>query len=115
MAYALDILKKVPSRCTKWSLVYDLAKRAVHLRTSENLLLRSFAMKDFPFVCSGPRLWGDIHSVLVREDFRPYSPEENAALVEKVWTQVDFLRALPPEARKLYAKYADKEPSCQNK
>jgi penicillin V acylase-like amidase (Ntn superfamily) len=115
VAYSLDILKKVSSRGTRWSLVYDLARRAVHLRTSANPRLRTFALKDLPLDCGGPRLWGDIDSVMDRAGFRPYSAAENAALVEKVWSQVEFLRVLPPEARKLYATFADKEAECQNK
>lgn len=113
--YSLDVLRKVSSHSTKWSLVYDLTKRTVHLRTSENLRLRTFALKDIPMACDGPRMYGDIDSVLNREDFRPYSPEENAAVVEKVWSQVDFLRTLPMEVRTLYATFADEAPECQDK
>jgi penicillin V acylase-like amidase (Ntn superfamily) len=107
VAYSLDVLKKVSSRGTKWSLVYDLSRRIVHLRTSENPRLRTFALKDFPLACGGPRLWGDIDSVRTPKDFLPYSPKANAALIENVWNQVDFLRALPPELRKLYATFGD--------
>jgi choloylglycine hydrolase len=113
VAYSLDVLKKVSSRGTKWSLTYDLTRRTVHLRTSENMQLRTFALKDFPLACGGPRLWADIDSAQTREDFRFYSPKENAALVEKVWSQVDFLKTLPPEVRKLYATFADEEPECR--
>jgi len=115
VAYSLVVLKRVSSRGTKWSLVYDVAKRTVHLRTSVDPRLRTIALKDFPLACGGPRLWSDIDSVRTREAFRSYSPKENAALVEKVWSQVDFLRALPPEVRALYATFADKEPECQKK
>lgn len=68
----LEILKKVSSRGTRWSLVYDLERRTVYVRTSANPELRCLA-------------------------------------------QVDFLKTLPPEARKLYATFGNAEPECLKK
>ncbi len=107
VAYAFDILQKVASRGTQWSIVYDLEKRAIHFRTTANPQVRVLSMKDFDFACGARWLLGDIHKTASKADFLEYTAAANAAMINAVWDNVEFLKALPRERRQASADYPE--------
>ena len=78
VAYAFDILQKVASRGTQWSIVYDLEKLAIHFRTTGDPQVRVLSVKDFDFAC-GATCCGDIHKTVSKADFLEYTAAANAA------------------------------------
>ena len=107
VAYALDILQKVASRGTQWSIVYDLEKLAIHFRTTANPRVRVLSVKDFDFACGARWLLGDIHTTASKADFLEYTAAANAAMINAVWDNVGFLKALPGEQRRAFANYPE--------
>ena len=48
---------------------------------------------------------GDIHETASKADFLEYSAAANAAMIDAVWDNVGFLKALPGERRRAFANY----------
>lgn len=106
--YAFGILDSVAQTGgTQWSIVYDIAKQSIHVKTAKNRTARTLRMKDFCFApqCSKP-LFADIHGPLTKNNFEVFSYEKNLNLINEVFNGVDFLQDnVPSEARKATAKY----------
>lgn len=106
--YAFGILEKVAQTgSTQWSIVYDIAKQSIHVKTAKNRNTRILQMKDFCFApkCSEP-LFADIDGPLTKKDFEAFSYSKNLALINDVFNGVDFLRDnVPAEVRQASARY----------
>jgi penicillin V acylase-like amidase (Ntn superfamily) len=104
--YAFKILNNVSQGGTRWSIVYDLKNRAVLYRTSTNPKIRRLEMRLFDFSCSSRRLYIGIDQDLnTLSGFREYTPAANAELINRVWDQVEFLKAVPGEVRQAFIGY----------
>ncbi len=60
--YAFRILKEVSADNTTWSLVFDVQKRVVFLRSYKNQRVRHLGLKDLNFSCGKPVLMLDVHA-----------------------------------------------------
>jgi penicillin V acylase-like amidase (Ntn superfamily) len=106
--YAFNVLKTVARAGTRWSIVYDIARRTIHYRTSENPALRRLELERFDFSCAAPRLYLDIDAGANEPGaFQPSDFDSNLRLIDAVWDIVVFLKPLPREARIAWARHAD--------
>ena len=107
--YSFDILDRVRQNdsSTQWSIVYDLSNLKIYFQTQKNPEIRKIALEDFNLDCASPAQYVNIHESPEQKElqFRPYSSEENAALINQVWSEVEFLAPIPVEVRKVYADY----------
>jgi len=60
--YAFRILKEVSAPNTTWSLVFDLPRRTVFIRTYKNARVRHVALEDLDFSCRTPVMMLDVHA-----------------------------------------------------
>jgi len=113
--YLFDILKKVSQgEWTRWSIVYDINNLSIHYFTGNNKTIRKIDLKNIDFSCSPEKLYINIDSNYTNpQDFQKYNYEYNFGMVDKVWSNVEFLSAIPMEFRKAWAKYPD-DVSCGN-
>lgn len=107
--YSFDILDRVrqTDSTTQWSIVYDLSNLEIYFQTQINPEIKKLSLEDFDFDCASPAQYVDIHESPIQSKmhFRPFSYEENEALINKVWSEVEFLAPIPIEVRKIYADY----------
>jgi choloylglycine hydrolase len=99
---AFEILSAVAQgRATRWSIVYDMPRRAVSFRTSRHAPIRSLALEGLDLACGGPVLMlADINAPLsgdIRPDLVPWTAGANLDLVSGSYRQVSFLRNTPRE------------------
>ena len=76
--YAFRILRRVSAPNTTWSLVFDVPRRIVFLRSYKNPHVRHLALKDLDFSCRTPVMMLDVHADLagdLRNHLREYSHE----------------------------------------
>ena len=100
------ILAAVTGTNTQWSIVYDLGKRTIIYKTRNNKNLRRVQMDRFDFSCSRNWLCVDIEdSVRSSADFKLYTDEGNAKLIDNVWESVEFLKGVPMEVRAAFVGY----------
>jgi len=103
---AFAILAAVTGTNTQWSIVYDLGKRTIIYKTRNNKNLRRVEMDRFDFSCSQNWLCVDIEdNVRGSADFKPYTDEGNAKLIDNVWDSVEFLKGIPAKIREAFAGY----------
>ncbi len=103
---AFDILKSVSHGGTQWSIVYDLKNKAIHYHTRNNKSMRHLSLELFDFSCAAGKLFVDIEENADEvADFKASDYESNLKLIETVWENVEFLKALPRELRLSFAKY----------
>lgn len=116
LEYAFDILKNVSQRGTQWSIVYDLKLKTIHYRTRNNNSIRRLALSFFDFSCQEARLFVDIEeNANAVADFKACDYASNLKLIDDVWSSVDFLKGLPQEQRRSWAKYSDTVTCAKNK
>jgi hypothetical protein len=60
--YVFRILKEVSAPNTTWSLVFDLPRRTVFIRTYKNARVRHIDFKDLDFSCRTPVMMLDVHA-----------------------------------------------------
>jgi penicillin V acylase-like amidase (Ntn superfamily) len=103
---AFAILAAVTGTNTQWSIVYDLGKRTIIYKTRNNKNLRRVEMDRFDFSCSQNWLCVDIEdNVRGSADFKPYTDEGNAKLIDNVWDSAEFLKGIPAKIRAAFAGY----------
>lgn len=103
---AFAILKSVSQCGTQWSIVYDLKNKAIHYHTRANDSMRHLFLDRFDFSCAAGKLFIDIEeNANAAADFKASGYESNLKMIESVWENVEFLKALPPELRLSFAKY----------
>ncbi len=79
---AFETLAMVGGDATQWSIVFDIAERVVHYRSSRNEARRSIDLSKLDFDCGQPTGVLDVHAPLSGEisaDFMPYDPEAGTA------------------------------------
>jgi len=81
ISYAFDTLVKVVSAPhTKWSIVYDIAKREIWYGTVRSRALKHLSFKNLDFSCEGPLLMLDVNAQLegdIEKFFTPYDHDIN--------------------------------------
>lgn len=90
---AFDILGRVASHRTRWSIVYDNRGMKIHLRTDGNARIRTIDVAKFDFSCETPVKALDINDNLagdVTHNFQNYDPKANMRLVK---TSLEKLRS----------------------
>lgn len=105
---SFEILDRVRQEdsSTQWSIVYDITRLEIYLQTQKNPEIRKLSLEQFDFSCTSPAMFVNIDDRLhTGKEFKPFSPEENEILINKVWSEVDFLAPFPLEVRKVYAEY----------
>lgn len=83
MQYALETLTRVVAAPhTKWSIVYDIAKREIWYRSAVSPTVKHVALRSFDFSCEGPLLMLDVNTPMggnVEKSFAPYDRDLNLA------------------------------------
>ncbi|WP_324719678.1 linear amide C-N hydrolase [Salinimicrobium sp. HB62] len=107
--YSFEILDRVRQEdsTTQWSIVYDLTNLEIYFQTQRNPEIRKLSLENFSFDCASGSQYVNIHESPIQGkiQFRPFSYEENEALINRVWDEVEFLAPIPVEVRKVYADY----------
>lgn len=62
--YAFRILEEASAPNTTWSLVFDLQKRTMFIRSYKNKRVRHIALEDLDFSCRVPVMMLDVHAKL---------------------------------------------------
>jgi choloylglycine hydrolase len=92
--YAFDVLHQAAQgSVTKWSIVYEPRALQVHFRTLGNPKVRSLDLKAFDLSCQTPVRMLDMAESLdgpVTARFVDYSLDKNRALIDSVFSKVDF-------------------------
>lgn len=109
--YVFSALASVSSGMfTKWSIVYDVPRRRIWLRTQKNQNLRFFNLGSFDLSGSSQVKMLDINARLSGDAsaaFEPYTLEANRRLIFKVFRQVEFLKSVPDQALEQLARYPE--------
>jgi len=116
--YIYDILGAVDSgKRTQWSIVYDIKQRKIYFKTISRPEIKSIDLTDFEFDCDSPVTVIDINTKLsgdVSGRFKPYTPKINRQLLEKSFSNTDFLKGTSPEALDQISVYPDRT-TCNKK
>jgi hypothetical protein len=108
-AYAFATLAAVaqPSS-TRWSIVYEIAKRRIHFRTDRRPAVRSLDITELDFDCGGTVRVMDLGAPVsgdISEHLVPFTLEHNLGLIEFAFTHVPFLRDTPQSVLSEIARY----------
>lgn len=107
--YSFRILDSVAQNPgTQWSIAYDIKKREIHYKSTQNNSVQKVSLNDFDLSCQKERFYIDLAETNKgKESFRELSFEANLELLDKVVEGVDFLREnIPPEANRAMTEYA---------
>ncbi len=106
--HAFEILRLVSQGSgTKWSVVYDIRQKEIHIMTLGNRTVRKLRMNEFRFDPAQTPLYQDIQaSSLRRRDFKPWNAAANMALIEAASREIPFLRDLPREYLEFFGGYS---------
>jgi len=113
---AFVVLKSVARDDTQWSVAYNLPRRFILFKTKANRRYRIVRLDRFDFSCRTPALMlpvGTEASWDLSEDFKPYDPARNRALLESVFkklVEAGVMSAAPPAG--LVGKLADYPDAC---
>lgn len=92
------ILKDVAQANTRWSIVYDQAKRIIHFRTDIHRLVRHVAMAALDFRCTSGAKLLDIDTRLEGDatpKFKTYTTAANLAFITRTYAATSFTRETP--------------------
>lgn len=107
--YAFELLDRVRQvdSSTHWSIVYDLTNLEIYYHTLKNPEIRKLSLAEIDFNCDSPAQFIDIDEspIAGKLQFKAFSPDANESLINRVWSEVDFLSPMPVEIRKIYADY----------
>lgn len=111
VVYAFDALANLANGdYTKWSVVYDIARRRVYWRTLDNPHPRYFDLDYFGRVTPAECLVLDMnapHAGLVNSNFRPYTAALNRALVFKAFKATDRIEPFSEDLLAIIAAYPE--------
>lgn len=96
---------------TQWSIVYDLARMEIHLRTRKREKVRSISLADLDFACATPVKMIDIDldaSGDLRERWIDYTRAANRDLIGRSYEKTDFLRGTPATTLDLLAGHPER-------
>jgi hypothetical protein len=78
---------------TRWSIVYDIARRKVHFRTVESPQAKHLALASFDLSCEAPLVMLDVNTKLegnVERAFTPYDSEVNLRVFRTLCDKLDI-------------------------
>lgn len=108
--YSFSVLERVAQGSfTRWSIVYDIKNMTIHYKTQNNREARELNIGEFDFTCSSPSLYIDIDGNFKNESsgFRPYSAQKNREIIDRAFSEVDFLQSVTREERETVARYPE--------
>lgn len=109
VTYSFELLNKLKQEdsTTQWSIVYNLNDLEIYFQTQRNPEIRRLSLLEVDFSCSSPVQYINVEDAPVagKLPFRDFSPEENEALIYRVWSEVEFLAPFPAEVQQVYADY----------
>jgi choloylglycine hydrolase len=106
---AFEILASVAQGNTRWSVVYDAARREISWVSERHRDRRTLRLNALPLDCFSPALMLDIHAPLggdVAALLEPFSAERNRALVLSSYAQTSFSRDTPQSVAEADAAHA---------
>lgn len=92
------ILDDIAQPTTRWSIVYDQARRVIHFRTDVHRPLRSVTMDQIDFRCASGAKLLDIDTRMegdVTMKFKPYTTAANLAFVSRTYAATSVTRDTP--------------------
>lgn len=107
--YSFDILKEVAQGdFTQWSIVYDISNKMIHFKSNENPVIQQLDLSRIDFSCSDSPLYLNMaDDISLKSGIRELSQEENYNLIQKIVSEVEFLRnKIPEELNRAKAEYA---------
>jgi choloylglycine hydrolase len=99
--YGFRILSNVAAgEYTKWSIVYDLAKRHIYFHTHSKKKIKKIDLSLFDFSCTMPVIILDINASYqknLEKKFMNFSKSINKTLIKNTFENTDFLANIPRE------------------
>ncbi len=109
--YSFDLLKNVSQGdYTQWSIVYDIAERALHFRTQNAPTIKTVKFASFDFSATSPCRILDIDTPKAGDPtklFKDYTVEANLALIRKSFKGTEFLADRPESFLLTLARYPE--------
>lgn len=97
-------------RFTQWSIVYEIGERRISFLTQRNPAVRTLDLTALDFSCRQPVSLLDIHAPGrgdVLEKFKPYTTEQNRALVWAAYKKTEFTAGIADEVLEEIARYPE--------
>jgi hypothetical protein len=93
-----------------FSIVYDPAHNRIHYFNQSNTQIRSIDCSAFDYSCETPVKVLDINAGQagdVTQIFTNYTYERNYDLIDRVYSETEFLKATPDSVRAAVARYPE--------
>ena len=111
VAYAFDVLASVSQgEATRWSIVYDIDRLAIHFRTEAAPAIKTLRLADFDLSAATPCRILDIDTPepgRASERFVDYTTEANQKLIFASWKNTEFVKDTPDEVLRAKAAYPE--------
>ncbi len=108
---AFAVLDEVAQeQSTQWRIVYEIGRKRISFRTRRNPSRRTIDLKSVDFSCRLPVALLDIHapgSGDVLGNFKPYTREQNRALVFAAYKKTTFTANIADEVLEAIARYPE--------
>jgi choloylglycine hydrolase len=112
--YAFRILKDVSAPNTTWSLVFDVPRRIVFIRTYKNKRPRRLAFDDLDFSCRTPAMMLDVHADLAGDLASHLQEYAHDATLRHALEAVAFHKPdIPEETVVQMVQHAERFPCAQ--
>jgi choloylglycine hydrolase len=108
--YAFEILDKVSVPTTMFRIVYDPGHNRIYYFNQSNPHVRSIDCSAFDYSCETPVKVLGINAGQpgdVTPMFTDYTYEMNYDLIDRVYSETDFLKATPDSVRAFVARYPE--------
>ena len=108
--HAFSILDKVTVDFTMLSIVYDVRENRVYYHCQSNPDIRVIECNEFDYSCDTPVKMLDIvagKAGNVTDKFVDYTYEANYDLINKSYSDTEFLRGTPDSLRQVVARYPE--------
>lgn len=117
VAYAFETLAQVAQGdYTQWSIVYEIDRGRLHVRTREQPAIKTLTLADLDFACSAPVQVLDL-AVDVAGDVTPYLRDYtvalNVALIRASYRKTEFLANTPEAEVVALSRYPDVSTGCR--
>jgi penicillin V acylase-like amidase (Ntn superfamily) len=96
---------------TQWSIVYDQKRMKIHFRTKDQPAIKTVDMHFFDYGCSSAVSTFDLNSTETGDTspvFKPYTRAANRNLIERSFSETDFLKNVPTKAKDSYAEFPER-------
>jgi penicillin V acylase-like amidase (Ntn superfamily) len=108
--YAFGILDRVSVDPTMFSIVYNVGDDRIHYRCKSNPDIRYIDFNEFDYSCEGPVKILDIvtgEAGDVTDVFVDYMYEANYDLINRSYSDTEFLRGISDSLRQMVARYPE--------